>query len=121
MAAHAHRIDRRASERFETKSRLTVIHLGRRATYPLRNLSVGGASIIGEIGVPVGSRVEVALDMPLYPTVRLRARILRREDHGGAVHYAAQFVHEDDLTQDHIQSGLLSELEQRRAVRDSDA
>jgi len=59
--------------------------------------------------------VVVLLRVPLYPEVRVRARVVRTgSDEDGTDLVAIEFVHRSDNTKDHIQAALLSEFERSR-------
>jgi hypothetical protein len=90
-----------------------VVHDGRHIMrYVVSNLSVGGGLLIGPSPLQVGTRVDVILQLPLYPEVRVHGDVIRcTTNDDGEVEIAMSFVHHDDRTEDHIQSALLSEIE----------
>jgi PilZ domain len=87
------------------KTRQGIFH------YDVSNLSASGALLTGEPALRDGERVEVILQLPLYPEVRVQANVIRCQRHDGVAEIALGFVHVDDRTEDHIQSALLSEIE----------
>ena len=84
-----------------------------RNEYTVQNLSAGGGLLSGEPRLNVGAAVKLALHVPGSQPIDLLGRVTRHADERSA---AVQFVHEDDMTQDQIQSALLLELEQRLAA-----
>lgn len=105
-------VDRRRHPRTLSHTE-AVVHDGRNLwRYVVSNLSVGGGLFIGNAQLRVGSRVDVLLQLPLYPEVRVHGDVIRctRND-DGEFEIAMSFVHHDDRTEDHIQSALLSEIE----------
>jgi hypothetical protein len=80
--------------------------------YQVRNLSVSGALLGDGPFLPEGKKVLVVLRIPLYPEIEVWAKVRRRcRDDDGAPVLGIEFVHVTDVTEDHIQSALLSELE----------
>lgn len=80
--------------------------------YVVRNLSVCGALLVDGPQLGKHARVQAVLHIPLYPDIRVLAKVTRRgttED--GEPFIAVEFTHGSDTTEDHIQSALLSELE----------
>ena len=83
-----------------------------RHEYEVCNLSVAGALLRGGPDVDVGAIVEVVLHMPLYPDIKVGARVIRRgRDDENVPCMGVEFLHTSDVTEDHIQSALLSEIE----------
>jgi hypothetical protein len=80
-------------------------------TYTVSNLSVGGALLIDGPALPERSVVQVILRLPLYPDIRVPARVVRCDRDADGVRLGVTFVHTSDRTEDHIQAALLSELE----------
>lgn len=97
----------------------TTAHVKTRETlieYTVRNLSVGGALLTDGPPLREGTLVEVVIHVPLYPEIRVPARVVHRVDTlDGDKCTGLAFLHQNDVTEDHIQSALLSELE-RSAV-----
>lgn len=84
----------------------------RKHDYEVRNLSVCGALLTGGPLLEVGTTVYTKLHLPLYPDVEVRAKVVRRAvDEDGAQCMGLEFQHRSDVTEDHIQAALLSELE----------
>ena len=80
--------------------------------YQVRNLSVSGALLAEGPFLPEGKKVLVVLHVPLYPEIEVWALVRRRNrDDDGAGVLGIEFVHVTDVTEDQIQSALLSELE----------
>ncbi len=90
-----------------------TVHEGHHAhDYEVRNLSVCGALLTGGPLLDVGTTVHTKLHLPLYPDVELPAKVVRRAvDDDGAQCIGLEFHHRSDVTEDHIQAALLSELE----------
>lgn len=80
--------------------------------FQVANLSVCGAMLTDGPLLEIGKRVQVTLHIPLYPDIEVTARIRRhgRSDDGRPI-LGLEFTHTSDVTEDHIQSALLSELE----------
>jgi hypothetical protein len=78
--------------------------------YTVSNLSVSGALLVDGPPLPEGLVVQMILRLPLYPDIRIGARVVRCEL-GGEIRIGVAFVHVSDQTEDHIQAALLSELE----------
>jgi hypothetical protein len=80
--------------------------------YEVENLSVCGALLTEGPLLEVGKKVLVTLHIPLYPDVEVWARVRRHcRDEDGRTMMGIEFQHVSDVTEDHIQSALLSELE----------
>ena len=80
--------------------------------YTVRNLSVCGALLTGGPLYGVDTPVEIVLHMPLYPEVRVWGRVARHgRDEDGNAFVGVEFDNNGDLSEDHIQSALLSEIE----------
>lgn len=105
-------VDRRRHPRTLSHTE-AVVHDGRTLyRYVVSNLSVGGGMFIGDAPLRVGTRVDVILQLPLYPEVRVHGDVIRcSTNDDGEIEIAMAFVHRDDRTEDHIQSALLSEIE----------
>ncbi len=82
--------------------------------YVVRNLSVSGALLAGGPPLARGCPLVVILRVPLYPEVRIPARAVREGIDGTGPFVGIEFVHRSDVTEDHIQSALLSEWERSR-------
>lgn len=80
--------------------------------YMVTNLSVSGALLTGGPQLRERCPLIILLRMPDYPEVRIPARVVRTGvDADGNPTAGIQFVHRSDVTEDHIQAALLSELE----------
>lgn len=79
--------------------------------YTVSNLSVSGALLTDGPALPERVVVVVILRLPLYPDIRVPARVVRCDLHDRGAHIGVAFVHASDRTEDHIQAALLSELE----------
>lgn len=83
--------------------------------FTVDRLSVGGATLHGRDTLPVGTRVEIVLRLPLYPEIRVAGDVIDARFIDGASALAIEFVHADDRTEDHIQAALLSEIERSQS------
>jgi hypothetical protein len=79
--------------------------------YTVSNLSVSGALLVDGPPLPEGAIVQMILRLPLYPDIRVGARVVRCERVDHTQQIGVTFVHVSDQTEDHIQAALLSELE----------
>lgn len=80
--------------------------------YDVAELSVAGATLEGGSRLPERAVVQVVLRIPLYPEIRVPARVLRSTTSAsGGTRVVLSFKHQTDRTEDHIQAALLSELE----------
>lgn len=80
--------------------------------YTVCNLSVSGALLTDGPILGVETPVEIILHMPLYPEVRVPGRVVRRcRDDEDQAFIAVHFRNRGDVTEDHIQAALLSEIE----------
>ena len=104
--------DRRRHPRTLSHTTAVLIRRGFRHEYEVCNLSVAGALLRGTPEVEVGTIVEVVLHIPLYPEIKVAARVVRRGlDEDDVPCLGMEFLHTSDVTEDHIQSALLSEIE----------
>jgi hypothetical protein len=104
--------DRRRHPRTLSHTTAVLTRKTFRAEYEVCNLSVAGALLRGGPEVDVGTIVEVVLHMPLYPDIKVGARVVRRGlDEDDVPCLGVEFLHTSDVTEDHIQSALLSEIE----------
>lgn len=107
--------DRRTHPRVDSDTHCVVKTRTGMHEYTVRNLSVSGALLTGGPSLRAKCPVVVLLRVPLYPEVRIHARVVRTgADEDGTEFVAIAFVHRSDHTKDHIQSALLSELERSR-------
>lgn len=83
--------------------------------FTVDRLSVGGATLRGADALPVGTRVDVVLRLPLYPEIRVAGEVVYARTVDGSTDLAVEFVHVDDRTEDHIQAALLSEIERSQS------
>jgi hypothetical protein len=100
-----------------TFSRTTCLVKTRDAVheYLVRNLSVSGALLTAGPKLGEGYPIVITLRIPLYPEVKVPARVVRTGvDDDGVPYIGVHFIHKSDQTEDHIQSALLSELERSR-------
>lgn len=79
--------------------------------YTVSNLSVSGALLVDGPPLVEGAVVQIILRLPLYPDIRIPARVVRCHPDGRAWQIGVAFLHVSDQTEDHIQAALLSELE----------
>lgn len=108
-------LDRRGHARIDSDICCVVkTHQGMHE-YGVADLSVSGALLTGGPRLRDRCPLIVLLRVPLYPEVRIPARVVRvgaADD--GSPSLGIEFVHSSDATEDHIQSALLSELERSR-------
>ncbi len=108
-------LDRRAHPRVDSDTRCVVKTRVGMHEYGVRNLSVSGALLTGGPRLRKRCPLVVLLRVPLYPEVRIPARVVRiGTDEDGSPFVGIEFVHQSDITEDHIQAALLSELERSR-------
>jgi len=108
--------DRRAHRRVDSDTYCVVKTRSGIYEYTVRNLSVSGALLHRGPPLRKRCRLVVVLQVPLYPEIRIRARVVRTgSDEDGRRFVAIEFVHRSDTTKDHIQAALLSELERSRS------
>ncbi|MEM6992970.1 MAG: PilZ domain-containing protein [Myxococcota bacterium] len=80
--------------------------------YTVRNLSVSGALLTGGPVYGEETPVQILLHMPLYPDIPVLGRVVRRgRDDEDRPFIGIEFNNHGDVTEDHIQSALLSEIE----------
>ncbi len=80
--------------------------------FTVRNLSSSGALLIGGPVHGLETPVQILLHMPLYPDVRVSGRVVRQgRDDDDQPFIGIEFDNHGDVTEDHIQSALLSEIE----------
>jgi hypothetical protein len=104
--------ERRRYPRTLSHTTATLRHGLQRGAYEVRNLSVDGALVARGPRLEVGTAVRAELHLPLYPDVEIAATVVRCAiDDDGEICFGLQFHHRSDVTEDHIQSALLSELE----------
>ena len=90
--------------------------------YELRNLSAGGALLSGVPLLELGTMVELILQLPACPTMRVEAEVIHHVDTlDGKLSMGLIFYHENDVAQDQIQSALLAELEATAGSRPAQA
>jgi hypothetical protein len=118
METHSHAetslsaAERRKYPRTLSHTTATLRHGNERQDYEVRNLSVCGALVTGGKEFAVGTVVTTELHLPLYPDVQVAAKVVRRTvDDDGVRCLGLEFHHKSDVTEDHIQAALLSELE----------
>ncbi len=109
-------VDRREHARVCSNIRCVVKTRGGIGEYGVADLSTSGALLTGGPRLRNRCPVIVLLRVPLYPEVRIPARVVRTGvDDDGRPAIGIEFVHSSDVTEDHIQSALLSELERSRS------
>jgi hypothetical protein len=79
--------------------------------YTVTNLSVSGGLLVDGPPLPEGAVVQMILRLPLYPDIRVGARVIRCDHVDHTCQIGVMFIHTSDQTSDHIQAALLSELE----------
>lgn len=109
--------DRRKHQRSWVQRPVVVSTPSWVARYELRNLSAGGALMSGSPMLEPGTIVELLLQLPAVPTLRVEAEVIHHVDTlDGQVSMGVIFHHENDVVQDQIQSALLAELEASAGV-----
>jgi hypothetical protein len=104
--------DRRRHPRTLSHTTAMLTRRGFRHEYEVCNLSVAGALLRGGPELQVGTIVGLVLHMPLYPEIKVSARVARRGlDDDDVACLGVEFLHTSDVTEDHIQAALLSEIE----------
>ncbi len=104
--------ERREHARLDSDIRCVVKTRRGMHEYAVRDLSVSGALLSGGPRLRRRCPLVVLLRVPLYPEVRIPARVVRvATDDDGCPIAGIEFLHSSDVTEDHIQSALLSELE----------
>ncbi len=112
----ARNLDRREHARVCSNIRCVVKTRGGMSEYGVADLSVSGALLTEGPRLRDRCPLIVLLRVPLYPEVRVPARVVRNGvDDAGRPTLGIEFVHTSDVTEDHIQSALLSELERSRS------
>ena len=116
LQALTRKLDRREHSRVCSNIRCVVKTRGGMSEYGVADLSISGALLTGGPRLRDRSPLIVLLRVPLYPEVRIPARVIRAAvDEDGSPAIGIEFVHSNDVTEDHIQSALLSELERSRS------
>lgn len=109
-------VDRREHARVCSNIRCVVKTRDGMDEYGVADLSVSGALLTGGPRLRDRCPVIVLLRVPLYPQVRIPGRVVRTGvDDEGRPALGVEFVHSSDVTEDHIQAALLSELERSRS------
>ncbi len=105
-------LDRREHARLSSNVRCVVKTRGGMHEYEVAGLSVSGALLTKGPQLKKRCPLIVLLRVPLYPEVRIAARVVRSgTDEDGNPAMGIEFLHRSDVTEDHIQSALLSEIE----------
>lgn len=108
-------LDRRDHVRAPSDIRCIVKTRQGMSEYRVADLSVSGALLTGGARLRDRCPLIVLLRVPFYPEVRVPARVVRvGTDEDGNPALGIEFVHRNDVTEDHIQAALLSELERSR-------
>lgn len=109
-------LGRRVHPRVDSHIRCVVKTRRGMHEYGVADLSVSGALLTGGPRLRNRCPLIVLLHVPLFPEVRIPARVVRTGvDDDGSPAVGIEFVHSSDVTEDHIQSALLSELERSRS------
>ncbi len=109
-------VDRREYARVCSNIRCVVKTRGGMSEYGVADLSTSGALLTGGPRLRDRCPAIVLLRVPQYPEVRIPARVVwTGVDEDGSPTAGIEFVHRSDVTEDHIQSALLSELERSRS------
>lgn len=105
-------LDRRRHPRTLSHTTAVLSRRDFRHEYEVCNLSVSGALLRGGPQVPTGKIFVAVLHLPLYPDIKVAARVVRSGlDEDQVTCLGVEFVHTSDVTEDHIQAALLSEIE----------
>lgn len=109
-------LDRREHARVDRNIHCVVKTRAGMHEYGIADLSVSGALLTGGPRLRDRCPLIVLLRVPLFPEVRIPGRVVRTKiDDNGNAAFGIEFVHSTDVTEDHIQSALLSELERSRS------
>jgi hypothetical protein len=106
-------IERRAHRRVDLPATAVLVRAGTdRGRYIVQNLSAAGALLTGDGDVPIGSPVNLRLEINGHAPVSVRGRVLRRgETVANMVALAISFRHSSPDTEDAIQQAVLDALE----------
>ena len=67
--------ERRRHKRMKVKASAFILREGKfHGSYHVENISAGGLMLVGRAPLPEGEEVEVVLQLPGYPSIRLNAR-----------------------------------------------
>jgi len=103
--------DRRRHPRTISKTTAVIKTMHALHRYEVSNLSVSGALLCSGPPLVEGVLVEVLLHIPLYPDIRIAAKVVHTARTDDGTRIGIEFIHASDFTEDHIQAALLSELE----------
>ena len=113
----APRPDRRVHPRVPGGGAAAVLRGGELlGSYPVRNLSTGGALLVGRVPLEIGQRVRVLLELGPEECARVDADVVRQEqDDTGQPLFALQFRRLSPDMQDRIQQHVLAGLSATRS------
>ena len=104
--------ERRRFPRTLSEVRATLRTAAGYSFYTVRNLSVCGALLTDGPSLAIDAVVDVDLQIPDHPRIRVLARVARKGIHDGGEQYIGlEFLHQSDRTEDLIQAALLDEIE----------
>lgn len=83
--------------------------------YLVENLSAGGALLIGEPPLSIGSRAQLVIQLPDCSSLRVAARVVRQSRRREGPVFAVAFRGLPDSVEDRIQELVLESLERQRA------
>jgi hypothetical protein len=89
---------------------VTVIVSGLTVTFDIGNLSEGGALIAGRIAAPVGSVIDLRVNLPELLPIPLQARLLRYVPQAGGEYTAVMFLSASELLANWISEIVLQGL-----------
>jgi hypothetical protein len=103
--------ERRQYQRVEPEgATITMIVSGETVTFDIDNLSEGGALIAGRIGAPIGSVVDLRVNLPELLPIPLQARLLRYVPQAGGEYTAVMFLSVSELVANWISDLVLQGL-----------
>ncbi len=112
-------LDRRRYPRSEVVATAVVFSEDRlHGTYLVRDLSAGGACLVGDMAAPGGERVTVLLQFPGKTPFSLQARTVRNDDHHRkSARTAISFIDLSAEDEDSIHEAIMNALERENTRR----
>jgi CheY-like chemotaxis protein len=86
-------------------------------SFLVRDLSAGGARLMGASPVAVGEALKLVLRIPHRAPLGVHARAVRRHDGPGGPAFAVEFLEVSAEDEDRIHQGIVAELERAHARR----
>jgi hypothetical protein len=103
--------ERREYQRVDPEgATVTVIVSSETLTFGIDNLSEGGALIAGRIGAPIGSVIDLRVNLPELLPIPLQARQLRYVPQAGGEYTAVMFLSSSELLASWISDVVLQGL-----------